>query len=966
MATKPAKRPQEQRSREKRIPRQGTSGLLFEIHDGDDDTPVECLGITFQNDAARRHHFLELLREKLKDPEFRRIEGFPTGEDEDILAMSDPPYYTACPNPFLDQFVAHYTTPYDPSTDTYKRPPFSADVREGKNDPLYTAHAYHTKVPHKAIMRYLLHYTNPGDIVFDGFCGTGMTGVAAQLCGDQREVESLGYQVSTDGHISEVVRNLQGQTVNVPTARLGTRKAVLNDLSPIATFIAANYGLAVNAAEFKAHATQLLSEIESEFGWMFETLHRDGTTKGRIDYTVWSDVLSCGECGQEIVFVEHALDRESGQVLKSFPCPDCGVETRKKDLTLLYDTKFDKALGAAISLPKRVPVLIHYTAQGRKYEKQPDAGDLALLRRIDELPLPPWLPTVQLPEMQMRRVGRMQPANITHLHHFFLPAATHVLSALWERASGHSDRRLKNMLLFFVEQAIWGMSVLARYVPTHYSQVNQYLSGVFYVASQIVAPSPGYVLGGKLKRLAKAFASHPVANGNLLITTQDLAAADCAAGSIDYIFTDPPFGENIYYSDLNILIESWHGVRTAPAQEAIVDRVKGKTLRDYQQMMRDCFRNYYRVLKPGRWMTVEFHNSRNSVWNSIQEALQHAGFVVADVRTLDKKQGSFQQIVSGNTVKRDLIISAYKPSNRLADRFKENSGAADGVWEFVTAHLQQLPLFVTRVGYVEPVAERESHLLFDRMVAFHVQRGVPVPLSAPEFRAAVHQKFPKRDGMYFLPEQIAEYDRERSKVERVAQLELFVSDEASAIRWVKRQVQEKPQTFRELHPPFMRELTGWEKHEQTFELVELLEQNCICYDGEGPVPSQIHDYLSSNFKGLRDLDKDDSELKAQANGRWYLPDPRREIDLEKIRHRALMEEFNTYKEGTGKLTAVRTEALRAGFAICWQKNDYQTILLIAERVKQTIIQEDPTLLMYYDNAQKDNAQKDNARMRTEG
>lgn len=105
--------------------------------------------------------------------------------------------------------------------------------------------------------------------------------------------------------------------------------------------------------------------------------------------------------------------------------------------------------------------------------------------------------------------------------------------------------------------------------------------------------------------------------------------------SIDYIFTVPPFGENIYYSDLNILIESWHGVRTASETEVIVDRVKEKTLLDYQRMMSDCFSNYYRALKPGRWMTVEFHNSRNSVWNAIQEALQHAGFVVADVRTLD-------------------------------------------------------------------------------------------------------------------------------------------------------------------------------------------------------------------------------------------------------------------------------------------------------------------------------------------
>jgi DNA modification methylase len=143
--------------------------------------PVECLGMTFENDEKRREYFLEKLRQKLKDPEFRKIEGFPIGEGEDILALSDPPYYTACPNPFLEDFIKHYGKPFDPDNDNYKREPFAADVSEGKNDPIYNAHSYHTKVPHKAIMRYILHYTEPGDIVFDGFCGTGMTGVAAQL-----------------------------------------------------------------------------------------------------------------------------------------------------------------------------------------------------------------------------------------------------------------------------------------------------------------------------------------------------------------------------------------------------------------------------------------------------------------------------------------------------------------------------------------------------------------------------------------------------------------------------------------------------------------------------------------------------------------------------------------------------------------------------------------------------------------
>src|SRR6266571_8591646 len=92
---------------------------------------VECLGLTFDSDEARRAHFLEILREKLRDPEFRKIEGFPIGDDEDILRLSDPPYYTACPNPFVGDFVTCYGRPYD-SGEGYGRNPFTADVSEGK------------------------------------------------------------------------------------------------------------------------------------------------------------------------------------------------------------------------------------------------------------------------------------------------------------------------------------------------------------------------------------------------------------------------------------------------------------------------------------------------------------------------------------------------------------------------------------------------------------------------------------------------------------------------------------------------------------------------------------------------------------------------------------------------------------------------------------------------------------------
>lgn len=951
--------------------------------------PVECLGMTFPDDNARREHFLGILREKLKDPEFRNLEGFPIGSDEDILALSDPPYYTACPNPFVTEFINRYGKPYEPNV-PYSREPFAVDVSEGKTDPIYKAHSYHTKVPHLAIVPSILHYTEPGDIVLDGFCGSGMTGVAALWCGSAPDA----YRRKVDAEF---------ETQGMAKPEWGTRRVVLNDLAPAATFIAANYNLPFDVREFAVAGKRILEEIEREIGWMYRTVHspkkdikgHEGEILkillgespcppwmklGRIEYTVWSEVFTCPDCAGEVVFLDEALDDETKRVRDAFPCPHCGANLTKESLDRVFETQPDPGNGRPWKRVKYRPSLILYTFAGERYEKQPDAFDLAVLDRIGSMPLPPEIPTNRFPIEQMYHGSRIEPKGFTNSHHFFFPRAAHSLAAIWRKANAHPNVRIRHMLLFFVEQAIWGLSVLNRYQPIMHghvggSQVNRQMTGVYYVASQHAECSPWYNLDNKLGRLVKAFNGYVPATGAATVTNGTAAVIAIPDTSIDYIFTDPPFGENIYYADLNFLVESWHRVITNAAPEAIVDKFKKKGLPEYQHLMQRCFQEYCRVLKPGRWMTVVFHNSRNAVWNAIQEAMQAAGFVVADVRTLDKQQGSYRQVTS-TAVKQDLVISAYKPNGGLEDRFKLTAGTEEGVWDFVRTHLRQLPVFVSKDGRAEAIGERQSYLLFDRMVAFHVQRGVTIPLSAAEFYAGLTQRFSERDGMYFLPEQVAEYDKKRLTVKEILQLDLFVSDEASAIQWLKQQVIQKPQTFQELHPQFLREIAGWSKNEAPLELSTLLEQNFLRYDGNGEVPSQIHSYLSTNFKELRNLPKDAPELRAKGRDRWYVPDPNKAGDLEKLRERALLKEFGEYlppgykvakpesQEGFipglepkpapiprgKKMRVIRLEAVRAGFKHCWQNRDYRTIIAVAQRIPENVLQEDPKLLMWYDQA----------------
>ena len=253
-----------------------------------------------------------MLAEKLKDPAFRKQEGFPKGTDEAILAMSDPPYYTACPNPWLADFVKHYGKPYDPS-EKYSREPLAIDVSVGKTDALYKAHSYHTKVPHLAIVPSILHYTKPGDVVLDGFAGSGMTGVAAQWC---------GTAPATYRHELELAWKKDGRKA----PQWGARRVVLNDLSPAATFIAANYNLPFDV---DSHSPRLARQLLAA-----SSRRSDGCTKhstptaerrGGSSTRFGAKSYSCPECSGEVNFTEEALDDDTKRVRDDFPCPHCGA-----------------------------------------------------------------------------------------------------------------------------------------------------------------------------------------------------------------------------------------------------------------------------------------------------------------------------------------------------------------------------------------------------------------------------------------------------------------------------------------------------------------------------------------------------------------------------------------------------------------------------------------------------------------
>ena len=795
----------------------------------------------------------------------RHLESFPIGKDEDILALSNPPYYTACPNPYIKDFIERYGKPYDPERDDYHRTPFVGDISEGKNDPIYNAHSYHTKVPHKAIMKFIEHYTEEGDIVFDGFCGSGMTGVAAQLL---------------------------------------NRRAVLVDLSPAATFISYNYNTPVDVGEFEKEANRILDEVEKECGWMYETLHTDGKTKGRINYTVWSDVFICPYCHNEYVFWHAAVDKEKGKVLKEFSCPECRAEITKTQCERAKVTFYDQAIGQEITQAIQVPVLINYSVGKKRFEKEPDKFDLDLIRKIERSTIPYWFPTSVLPVGYNTEQPRRS-HGVTHVHHFYTKRNLWVLAACMSKPHPSSNLRLKNFLLFLVEQLILGMSRLARYVPRHYSQVNRYLSGTLYIASQVVEVSPWYVLNrnkiNKIKNLSRVLLKDYIGACTTFCSSADSTLIRDAC--VDYIFTDPPFGNNLMYSELNFLWEAWLKVFTNNQKEAIVNNVQNKGLNEYKELMTACFREMFRILKPNRWMTVVFHNSKASVWNAIQDAITKAGFVIAQVTVMDKQQGSFKQVTSAGAVKNDLIINAYKPKQEFTDRFLKNAGQGMEK-EFLAEHLTKLP--------VEPNIERTEQMLYSKLLAQYVQRGYAVRFSARQFHKLLAEHFKSVDGYWFTEEQLPRYEewKRASGLKSIKEIktgqQVFITDEKTALTWLY-QFLDEPKSYSDIYTAYHKAVTHLE--DEIPELRDLLDNNFILEDKL---------YRRPRTK------EEEERMEAQ-----------RERELERAFDRLLAE----VQSSSRRLKNVRKEALKYGFTRAYQEQRFADIMAVAIRLDRKILEE---------------------------
>jgi hypothetical protein len=798
----------------------------------------------------------------------------------------------------LRDFVGKHAKPYDPSTDTYDRPPFAADIREGKNDPIYNAHSYHTKVPPRGIIPYILHYTEPGDLILDPFCGSGMTGVAVQICADP------------PADILEQFPELKD--------RVGPRGCILNDLSPAACHIAYNYNTPVDVEALKREFDHIKAAVKDEFDWLYGTEHyepavglydpsmpevasrlknppggasnsmllgdeertwdlltraeveerlgypvtqlpRDGKWGGTdvanieqwicipamTEFTVWSDTHRCegfttlkelyvtanGKsitrrkrvargCGKEINLWDVAVEPKTRQVLDVFACKYCGQKWKKGDIPRL----------------RSVPVLTRYETEnvhGRAvaHERPITRRELELIREIETKEVEKWYP--QRPWDSQREMwrGGHRDAGINTTADFYTRRSLRALAQFWGLILQVQDIRIRKALQFLLTSTSGRYAKTTRYLFGKAG--NSGITGTLYVASFTVENSLSRIVGNKWPDVMVAFEAAAKRNSGCLVRCGSAATlASVADSSVDYIFTDPPFGSNLFYGDCSFLWESWLGQLTDLKQEAVWNKsVKaeegGKTLEDYGRLMAAAFAEMFRILKPGRWATVEFNNSDGMVFTVIKHAVTGAGFEIVNMLLLDKAQKSFKQTKGATgeeeVVDKDVVFNLRKPSGTRAEIPLDDRDLEQQVAEVVRQHLRTLPERIKADPAKYSDEHRTTATINSMLMNSLIPRGVSVErLNLPFIERVCARYFHKVGQQWYLRgEAVGGNGGDGFFAEEVA-----IADELTAIGWLRQKLDVRPMLIGELKPLWMK-ATGLLPTEvsQTLTLEDFLAEN---------------------------------------------------------------------------------------------------------------------------------------------
>lgn len=575
---------------------------------------------------------------------------------------------------------------------------YSTPLPSTRTGPLYNAFSYPTKISPEVIAVFIAAHTKPGATVLDAFAGSGTTGLAALLC--DRPTDEMRRMADSLGVKPE----------------WGPRTAHLFEIGTLGSFVSETLCRPPEPESFAAAVNELCIRAEEKLSWLYEAKDESGSI-GTLRHIIWSEVLICPHCGNEASLWDASVKTKPLSMSDSFHCKGCQKLIAVGACERALDSTLD-AFGCKQLTKKRVIARVHGRSGTKKWQRPPTPEDYEVIARIAKTRPPKSAPNVDLVWGELHRSGYH--VGIDKLHHFYTKRNFIAMAILLELV-GDFPENVRDALKLLVLSYNSSHSTLMTRVVLKKGQSDFVLtgsqSGVLYISG---LPVEKNILEG-VRRKSKAFIdSFNMLHGSgstVVVHNGTSESMPLKPHSVDYVFTDPPFGAYIPYAELNQINEHWLGKTTDRSREVIMSPSQSKGVLEYGAMMASVFTEIGRVLKPEGLATVVFHSAHSEVWRALAQAYTTAGFTVEATSVLDKIQASFKQVVSTVSVKGDpLLLLSKRP---LANAVGKTASkiAADVIRDAGNSSLTDL------------------QLLYSQFVGKCLQLGRDVELDAKAFYA---------------------------------------------------------------------------------------------------------------------------------------------------------------------------------------------------------------------------------------
>jgi len=336
----------------------------------------------------------------------------------------------------------------------------------------------------------------------------------------------------------------------------------------------------------------------------------------------------------------------------------------------------------------------------RRIERPVLYSDIVVAAEHELIPIDDWFPKVAVGadrEMYIRSALHLR--GISEVADFYTKRNLRTLARMWQQILKWPDKRVRQALAFAFTNTAWHGTRMRRY---NARGGQRPLTGTLYIPQMSVEVNVTRVFMHKIGQLQRFYSTEP--HSRALARVRTGSATDLVEipdSSVDYVFTDPPFGSNIFYADCNLIGEAWLGITTDTEQEAVVNRslkasAGGKGVQDYADLMASAFGEVSRILKPGAWATVIFQNTDPEVWKALRDATEAAGLAFERASRLDKTQQSHKgykgQSGAEDVASFDMVLNLRKASMAKRSPPRANPERVRDAVDLLRDHLAVLPV----------------------------------------------------------------------------------------------------------------------------------------------------------------------------------------------------------------------------------------------------------------------------------